>query len=57
MKKLLKIEDIMDLFGISRPTAYLRIRAKGFPGFKLGGIWRFDEELVRKWIEKENQAS
>jgi len=55
--KLLNIEDIMEMFNVSQPTAYQIVKTKGFPGIKIKRIWRFDKQLVKNWIIAQSQTA
>ena len=36
MKPMLTPKDIMEIFGVSKNTAYKMVRQKGFPSIKVG---------------------
>lgn len=51
--KFLTIGELTKKLGISARTAYRLVREKKIPGaFKVGGTWRFREDLFYKWIEE-----
>lgn len=49
-KKLyLSVEEVAKHFGVNSTTVY-RLAQRGIlPGFKVGGQWRFSEELLEDW--------
>ena len=48
--KYLTIEDLSDRFGIGPTTVYRLVQKGRLPGFKVGGQWRFSEELLEAWV-------
>lgn len=54
MGKLITSQDVQDIYKISRSTVD-RWRKEGMPCSKVGRGIRFDEDEVRKWIEKNKQ--
>jgi excisionase family DNA binding protein len=50
--KLLKIKDVMTVYGVSRGTIYNWI-ARGMPVIRNGSIVRFKADEVEKWFTKE----
>ncbi len=49
-KPFLSVEEVAKRFGIN-PTTVYRLAQRGMlPGFKMGGQWRFSEEMLRDWI-------
>ena len=55
MGKLITSQDVQDIYKISRSTVD-RWRKEGMPCSKVGRSIRFDEDEVRKWIEKNKQG-
>lgn len=55
MGKLITSQDVQDIYKISRSTVD-RWRKEGMPCSKVGRGIRFDEDAVRKWIEKNKQG-
>lgn len=54
----LTIEELTKKLGISARTAYRLVKEKKIPGaFKVGGSWRFREDLFYKWIEEKTAPS
>jgi excisionase family DNA binding protein len=50
MKKLLRINDISEMLGVSVSTINRMIARKEIPVFKLAGRNCFDIDDIRKWI-------
>lgn len=54
----LTIGELTKKLGISARTAYRLVKEKKIPGaFKVGGSWRFREDLFYKWIEEQTASS
>ena len=50
MGAYLSIEDVARQFGVNTTTVYRLTQRGELPGFKVGGQWRFSEELLRDWV-------
>ena len=53
MQKLLDVNGVADLLGLSVKTIYMRICKKTIPYIKIGASVRFDPEEIRKWIQEQ----
>lgn len=53
MKKLLKVEDVADILGVSRVKVYLLLR-NGLPSVKIDGARRFQPDKLQAWIEQHS---
>jgi excisionase family DNA binding protein len=53
VKKLLKVEDVADILGVSRVKVYLLLR-NGLPSVKIDGARRFQPEKLQAWIEQHS---
>jgi excisionase family DNA binding protein len=53
VKKLLKVEDVADILGVSRVKVYLLLR-NGLPSVKIDGARRFQPDKVQAWIEQHS---
>ena len=58
-KTFLTVDDVARRFGIDSSTVYRLTQQGLLPGFKVGGQWRFSEEmlngLVADRVHKENK--
>ena len=50
-KLCLSIEGVARRLGVHYSTVYRLAREGVLPGFKVGGQWRFSEEMIESWIE------
>ena len=49
-KGYLSVEEVAKRFGVN-PTTVYRLAQRGvLPAFKIGGQWRFSEELLESWV-------
>jgi excisionase family DNA binding protein len=55
MKKVMTVKEVAKLLRVHQATIYRLLRAKRFPGFRLGYDWRFRLEAVEAWM-KENSS-
>jgi excisionase family DNA binding protein len=53
IKKLLKVEDVADILGVSRVKVYLLLR-NDLPSVKIDGARRFQPDKVQAWIEQHS---
>jgi predicted DNA-binding transcriptional regulator AlpA len=52
MEKLLKVKDVMNIYGISKRTLYNWID-RGLPVLRNKGVVRFKANEVEEWFNKE----
>ena len=50
MKSFLTITDVASRLGLNESTVYRLVRRRKLPGIKIGGQWRFSEDLLLSWI-------
>ena len=53
VKKLLKVEDVADILGVSRVKVYLLLR-NDLPSVKIDGARRFQPVKLQAWIEQHS---
>ena len=53
VKKLLKVEEVADILGVSRVKVYLLLR-NDLPSVKIDGARRFQPDKVQAWIEQHS---
>ena len=49
-KTFLSVDDVARRFGIDSSTVYRLTQQGVLPGFKVGGQWRFSEEMLNGWV-------
>lgn len=47
------VEDVARYFGVNPSTVYRLAQRGTFPGFKIGGQWRFSKEMLDSWVAKQ----
>ena len=50
------VTEIADELHVHRITIYRLLKGGKLPGFKIGRVWRFDSNEVRKWLSEKNGA-
>jgi len=53
VKKLLKVDDVADILGVSKVKVYLLLR-NGLSSVKIDGAHRFQPDKLQAWIEQHN---
>ena len=57
--RLLTVEQVADLLQVPPSWVYGRTRSRAaerIPGFRLGKYWRFREEDVLAWLERQRRG-
>ncbi len=52
-KTYLTIEGVAKRFAINQTTVYRLAQRGQLPGFKIGGQWRFDEQMLETWVAEQ----
>lgn len=50
------IEEAAEYLNLSKETLYKKVRRREIPAIKIGRLWRFQKELIEKWIEEKTKA-
>lgn len=54
--QILTLKEVAAYLRLAEKTAY-RLASEGkLPGFKVGGSWRFKQEDLAAWIDKQKSA-
>jgi len=56
MEELLTVEELGDKLKVSKATVYRWVHYDFIPRIKLGGVVRFREESVRRWLSAREKA-
>ena len=48
------VTEIADDLHVHRITIYRLLKDGKLPGFKIGRVWRFDSDQVRKWLSEKD---
>lgn len=52
-KKLITIDDVADLFNVSKTTVYRMVQSRILPFYRIGGNLRFDEQEMLDYLERQ----
>jgi excisionase family DNA binding protein len=53
MGRLMDINELASYLKLEKQTIYNWLYKKKISGIKIGHIWRFDKEVVDKWLESK----
>ena len=48
--RTLSLEEVAAWLSVTPKTVYRLLKKGRIPGFKVGGQWRFNEEMIKRWI-------
>lgn len=51
------VQDVAAYLNVDPKTVYRMVNRGDLPGFKVGGIWRFQREDIDDWIAKQKKAA
>jgi excisionase family DNA binding protein len=54
---ILNVEDIAEVLGISKQSAYELMKQKGFPVIKIGRLKRVNRDAFSRWMENQGEVS
>ena len=54
-KRYLSVDEVARQFGIDRTTVYRLAQRNILPGFKVGGQWRFSQQMLETWVSERVQ--
>ena len=54
---VLTVRDVAKLLQVDEKTIYRLVKKKELPGFKVAGTWRFKQEDIDEWIERQKEAA
>ena len=52
--ELLTIQEVARYLNVNRFTVYRLISQKKIPAFKVGGQWRFKQEMIDAWLAEHS---
>ncbi len=53
MSTLLNVKEVQERLGISESTLFRLLKRKELKGFKVGRAWKFEEQDIKNYIEKQ----
>jgi excisionase family DNA binding protein len=54
---ILTVKDLSEYLRVHPATIYRLLHAKQIPGFRVGGEWRFDMDMIDRWRSEEEQTA
>ena len=57
MRKIISLEEVAKLLGVSGRTVVRLVEKRELTGFKVGRSWKFDETDVDAYIQKQKQRA
>ena len=57
MEELITIQQVADYLKVDRFTVYRLVTQKRIPAFKVGGQWRFKQEMIDSWLMRNSNMS
>jgi excisionase family DNA binding protein len=57
MEELITIQQVADYLKVDRFTVYRLVTQKRIPAFKVGGQWRFKQEMIDSWLMTNSNMS
>jgi len=55
--RILTVRETAAYLRMNRMTIYRLAQAGKIPAFKVGGNWRFDREVLNRWIEEQQRGA
>jgi excisionase family DNA binding protein len=57
MEELITIQQLANYLKVDRFTVYRLVTHKRIPAFKVGGQWRFKQEMIDSWLMRNSNMS
>jgi len=54
MEELITIQQVANYLKVDRFTVYRLVTQKRIPAFKVGGQWRFKQEMIDSWLMRNS---
>jgi excisionase family DNA binding protein len=55
MNRVLTAKEVCELLQIHQSTLYKLVRAGKIPGFRVGSDYRFQQDLIERWMAEESK--
>lgn len=55
MERLLTVNEVADVLGVSRGQVYRLIATSGLPAIRVGSVLRFSPAEVNHWMDKRKE--
>jgi len=57
MARLIDIDELANYLRLRKQTIYNWLHQRKISGIKVGGVWRFDQREVDKWLKSRRRLS
>ncbi|HXV79899.1 MAG TPA: helix-turn-helix domain-containing protein [Candidatus Binatia bacterium] len=57
MEELITIQQVANYLKVDRFTVYRMVTQKRIPAFKVGGQWRFKQEMIDSWLLRNSNMN
>jgi excisionase family DNA binding protein len=57
MSTLLTVKEVQERLGISESTLFRLLKRRELKGFKVGRVWKFEEEDIRDFIRRQREKA
>lgn len=57
MRRLLDIDDLAHYLKLKKQTIYNWLSAKKISGIKVGGVWRFEQREINRWLKTRSRKA
>jgi excisionase family DNA binding protein len=57
MEELITIQQLANYLKVDRFTVYRLVTQKRIPAFKVGGQWRFKQDMIDSWLLRNSNIS
>ena len=54
--KILTVSELAEHLNVHRITIYRLLKSGDLPGFKIGSVWRFDLDEIKRWMASERRS-
>ena len=55
MIQVVTVKEVCGLLRIHQSTLYKLVRAGRIPSFRVGSDWRFQQDLIERWMVEESK--
>ena len=55
-KRVYTVDEIQDILGISKTTAYQLVRSKAFQSVRVGGQYRISKKSFDNWLDSSEKS-
>ena len=52
-RSIIDIKEVAELIGLNERTVYRLVNNRKIPGFKLGGKWVFNRQIIIQWLNEQ----